>query len=387
MEDAIAATPTQDDMVDMEGFDEGNTDARGKMKKNLLNKDVGITELNLARSCWMAGALLPYKVLIEKLQVTRVPQQHLAARRIREFYMQMEMCWIGTRETEPLYPNTPFQDWMKKMQAQGDEDLVKAVCLECRAFCSVLVHAVKGRLKPTWDHIQALELIDPMGPDLTRFATPPVWDALRDICKRRGLEFDKCRDQILQQRVTMLSLDKERKGQIICDLVGYLRDQRQAILQSNLETETPDLDKLRCAVFSIALVSAFVESLFSRMDYNQSKIRSRLSDDMMSAVLHVHDTVVGDPQQPLSTNLKLKTHVISMTEKQNMMKHVGTIVCKVFEDGQRYHGRIFNVDYHEVYARWMYKVRYVDGDVEDYWRCELDLLKCRCTDVDNIVVE
>ena len=110
-----------------------------------------------------------------------------------------------------------------------------------------------------------------MGPDLTRFATPPVWDALNDICDRRGLQFDKCREQIVQQRTSMISLDQVRKGQVVGDLVGYFREQRQALLRSKLETETAELDKLRCAIFSIALVSAFVESLFSKMEYNQNK--------------------------------------------------------------------------------------------------------------------
>ena len=168
--------------------------------------------------------------------------------------------------------------------------------------------------------------------------------------------------------------------------MGYFREQRQALLRPKLETETAELDKLRCAIFSIALVSAFVESLFSKMEYNQSKSRSSLSDKMMSAILHVHDAVVGDPMQPLTSNLKLRTHVMSITEKEKMMQNVGAVVCKVF-DGRRYHGRIFDVDYHEIHARWMYRVSYSDSDchrdTEDYWTCEIDNLKCRCADLDH----
>ena len=383
MEEAAASAPAQEDMVAEEEFDSGNTAARGRKKKNLLNADVGITEINLARSCWMAGALLPYKVLVEKLQVTGCPQQHLAARRIREFYMQMEVGWIGTRDTDPMYPNTPFQNWMKEMTRQGKQPLVKLVCLECRSFCSVLIDAVRARLKPTWDYIQALELVDPMGPDMTRFAKPTVWEALQDLCKRRDINFDSVRQQIIDEHASMLSLPKDTKNRIIHDLVGYCRDKRAALAQANLATDTAELDKLRCAVFSIALVSAFVESLFSKMDYNQSKIRSRLADDTMTAVLHVHDAVVADPMKPLETGMTLKTHVVSMLDKQKMMKHVGKVVCKLFEDGERYHGRIIGIDYHEVYARWMYKAQYADGDCEDYWRSELEILECRCTDVDH----
>ena len=103
---------------------------------------------------------------------------------------------------------------------------------------------------------------------------------------------------------------------------------------------------------------------------------------MMSAILHVRDAVVGDPMVPLTSNLKLRTHVMCITEKEKMMQNVGAVVCKVF-DGRRYHGRIFDVDYHEIYARWMYKVKYSDGDTEDYWTCEIDNLKCRCADLDH----
>jgi hypothetical protein len=171
-------------------------------------------------------------VLVEKLQVTRCPQQHLTARRIREFYMQMEMGWVGTRDNEPLYPNTPFQEWMKKMRAEDKDDLVKLMKMECRAFSAVLLEAVRNRLQPTWQHIQALELIDPMGPDLARFAKPPVWDALKDICSRRSLDFDKCRQQIIQERAKMPNLDDLTRGRVRNDLVGYCRKRREAALRS-----------------------------------------------------------------------------------------------------------------------------------------------------------
>jgi hypothetical protein len=147
-----------------------------------------------------------------------------------------------------------------------------------------------------------------------------------------------------------------------------------------LATDTADLDDLRIAVFSIALVSSFVESLFSKMDYNQSKIRNRLGSGMMSAILHIHDEVLGDPMKPLSSNMELKTTAVVMVEKEAMMKHVGKIVCKLW-NGRRYHGRIVDVTFHEVYARWMYVVHYTDGDREDYWRSELQLVLCRCENV------
>lgn len=90
-------------------------------------------------------------------------QQHLAARRIREFYAQLSYGWIGTRTSEPMFPNAAFQEWIQTMTDAGQSDLVKLVKQECRAFASVLIASVKKRLEPYWSYIQSLELIDPLG--------------------------------------------------------------------------------------------------------------------------------------------------------------------------------------------------------------------------------
>ena len=37
---------------------------------------------------------------------------------------------------------------------------------------------------------------------------------------------------------------------------------------------------------------------------------------------------------------------------------------------------------HDVHAQYMYRVVYSDGDEEDYWRHELEMIKCRCREVD-----
>ena len=352
MEAAAASAPNQEDLVEAEGFDEGNNRAKNRMQKNLLNKDVGITEVNLARSCWMAGVLLPYTVLVQKLQTTKLPQQHLAARRLREFYMQLQVGWVGSTDTEPLYPSTEFQDWIKHMKGQEDDysDLIDFVKQECRSFAGVFLAAVRKRLEPTWNWIQAVELIDPRGPDLARFATQPVWDALQDFCKRRNLNFDMCRQQIIQDRSRAPSLDPMTRTLILHDLVGYCRERQRSFISSGTETDSPDLDSLRVAVFSLGLVSAFVESLFSKMEYTQSKSRSRLGSDMMSSILHVHDATIADPNKPLRPLLELKTTTPSMGDMVKMKKHINKVVCKVFNDGNRYHGRVVGVDFHEIYA-------------------------------------
>ena len=60
-----------------------------------------------------------------------------------------------------------------------------------------------------------------------------------------------------------------------------------------------EYDELCQAIFGIPLTSSFVESLFSKMIYNQSKIRTRLNDTNKSSILYLHDTSLSDPQKSL----------------------------------------------------------------------------------------
>ena len=144
------------------------------------------------------------------------------------------------------------------------------------------------------------------------------------------------------------------------------------------DSPTPECDLLCQAFFSIPLTSSFVESLFSKMTYNQSKIRTRLADKTMSAVLHLHDAALADPQKSLPSAMTLKVLIPrSLHDKLTMNKHIGDQVCAVF-DGDRYHGEVTKVIFHEVHAQYMYHVVYTDGDEEDYWRHELEMIQCRC---------
>ena len=166
--EAAASAPTQAQLTAADDFDEGDTDARGRRCKNLLNKNVGLCDLNCGRAAYLSGVLKPYKVLVEALQRTDQPEQHLAARRFRTFYMVMQTSWIGSTEYEPMYACRALREWSQQMEELGKHELVALVKTECRSFASVLVASVKERVEATWNHIQALELIDPLGPDLGR---------------------------------------------------------------------------------------------------------------------------------------------------------------------------------------------------------------------------
>ena len=363
-----------------DGFDVGRVGARGRKSKNMLNRDVGLTDLNCGRCAYLSGALKPYKVLIEQMQRTELPEQHLMARRIRHFYMVMKQSWVGTPESEPMFACRAFQEWQEEMLDAGKTDLVKLVKQECRAFSSVLVSSIKERLKTTWNYLQALELIDPLGPDLDRYVTPELWEALNDLCDRRDIDFHNCQEQILEMRANVPNLSAIDKAMIQADLRGYLQQRHQSFVVTLTPSPTPEYDTFCTAVFAIPLTSAFVETLFSKMNYNQHKIRNRLRDDTMSSILHVHDAVVPDPQRCLPSDLSLKVSVRrSLSDRLRMEKRIGERVCDVFQ-GERFHGEITEIIFHEIHAQYMYHVRYEDDDVHDYWRHELELIICRCED-------
>ena len=295
--------------------------------------------------------------------------------------MVLTTGWIGTEDTQPVYPSRAFREWTEEMLQDGKLELVDLVKAECRAFASVLVTSTKERLKNDWNHIQALELIDPVGPELDRHATPEVWDALRDLCSRRDIDFDLAREQIINFRAEAKDLDNRDRSRLRSDLCGYLRERHKGFVASHTVTPTPEMDLLCVAVFSISVVSAFVESLFSKMAYNQSKIRSRLGDNVMSSILHVHDSALPDPESALESQLQLKVKVPhSIDDKMTMSKCIGKRVCQKF-DGVLYHGTVVEVIFHDVHAQYMYHVEFDDQDEADYWRHELDMITCRCTDV------
>ena len=100
----------------------------------------------------------------------------------------------------------------------------------------------------------------------------------------------------------------------------------------------------------------------------------------MSAILHVHDALLPDPQKKLSPDITLKVmRPTSHRDKLQMSKHIGTRVCQLF-DGVRHHGEVTELKFHDVHAQHVHHVVYSDGDECDYWRHELEVVKCCCDD-------
>ena len=134
----------------------------------------------------------------------------------------------------------------------------------------------------------------------------------------RGIDFDKVQEQIVNARADADQLDDVERSAIRADLCGFLRQRHAEYVRQNDTCPTPELDQLCAAVFSISIVSAYVESLFSKMEYNQNKTRNRLKDSTMSAILHVHDAVLPTPEKRLPLSLDLQLH--SQPVMQHKMK-------------------------------------------------------------------
>ena len=185
------------------------------------------------------------------------------------------------------------------------------------------------------------------------------------------------------------------REEIQTDLLQYYHSQRRArVAVGGDDPQTRCLHEYAIAVFSIPIVSAFVESLFSKMNYNQNKSRNRLLDETTTSILHVHDTVVPNPLLPLDGKISLRCNKDNNTvNKRKHTKNVGRKVCCIFEvegrnDGhmERFHGEVTSVEYDEEYADWMYHVLYYafEGHPEDhvdYFRDEIEPLWCTCENV------
>ena len=391
--EASESAPSQTELVVADGMDTG---AVGHLpqtrRKYLLNKDVGLNDLNMGRSAYLAGALRPYTVLTQQLQTSLWPTQHMAARRIRSYYRQMVSHWIGTPHDPPTMSGRLFQEWKRCMVNKGKHELVELVTKECKAFCGVMVQSHKERLAPYWNSIQALELIDPSGP--ARYATEEVWEAAEDICARRNIDSTTLRTAVNAQRAEYPDLNPVDREQIQADLIQYYASKHRLAVAGGDSGISRCLNDYAIAVFSISIVSAFVESLFSKMNYNQSKRRSRLLDTTTTSILHVHDTVVPSPLLPLDGKFPLRCNKDNNTvNKRKHTKNVGRKVCCMFEvegrdDGytRRYHGEVTSVEYDEEYAEWLYHVVYEafeghEEDHADYFRDEIEPLWCRCENV------
>ena len=136
------------------------------------------------------------------------------------------------------------------MEEAGKEKLVDLIKKECRAFAVMIVASMKERLSADWNYIQTLELIDPLGPSLELRATDDVWEALRDLCDRRNLDYDDVKEQILQIQAEAEDLDRGSRELIKHDLRSYLQDRHAGFVRAQKPSPTKDYDAFCLVVFT-----------------------------------------------------------------------------------------------------------------------------------------
>ena len=96
--------------------------SRGKRSK-LLSEAKGLTNVNYGINSMMADILLPYTILVQKLQTTSTPVAHRVCHWVHQFFNQMNRSFLGESPTWGL----KFKEWRAKVKASctSQEDFEK----------------------------------------------------------------------------------------------------------------------------------------------------------------------------------------------------------------------------------------------------------------------
>ena len=160
---------------------QGMADGTSK-KSKLISERIGLTNQMLGIDAVMADALLPYKVLIERLQVQTSPIGHCVRRWITVFF----------RETNEKFLENggKFGKHFQKWQARDDvsDALADQVKNMGRTFVFHFLTNCRFRLQPYWQLLMAMETINPCAPYKL---SPDAWTGVIDLCKRVGMTADQ----------------------------------------------------------------------------------------------------------------------------------------------------------------------------------------------------
>ena len=222
-------------------------------------------------------------------------------------------------------------------EGAGKKSLVDAVDLYGKQLSSEWVAAYHRRLEPYLEYYRAMELIDPISPDVE--IAPAVWSAVKDIYEHFGLAFAEVKKEILDMRDSAENLsrsdakrcrekyyhDMVRVSIPHCMLTRQLSQVKVLIqlyvyiylvfvLLHRLKTSLP-----MCAVLISSRSPKSFSSFPSRpcsskaflvlSNYNKDKTRSSLKDETVANIIHTKDLepVVGNPAQPFSQEAVLNT--------------------------------------------------------------------------------
>ena len=145
----------------------------------------------------------------------------------------------------------------------------------------------RHRLRPYWQIILAMETINPCAPYR---ASCQAWEGVRDLCTRVGMSPEEGVAVVRQ-----LKIQKDRAGdwslaQVKACTNNLLRFYHSRLASDKQVVRQPDFplaNKFATIIFSLHLASSIIETYFSKTRYAKNKHRSRLSDDLASATLHI----------------------------------------------------------------------------------------------------
>ena len=130
------------------------------------------------------------------------------------------------------------------------------------------------------NYFECFELIDPAAPNLqANDEDSGAWYACHEICRRRELDYNKVRTDVLALRAYAPGFAQFDREDLKKNLLRwYYKGRAKA---------WPDLESFARCVFVMAFETVLAESLFSYLNLNKSGHRSRLTDEKVGAILHI----------------------------------------------------------------------------------------------------
>ena len=337
-----------------------------KNRCKLLSERVGLTAQMLGIDAIMLDALTPYKVLVERLQTQIVPIGHRVRHWISAMFRQLDHSFLSD---EPSY-GPYFQAW--KERADATPELTNQIEVMGRRYVYYFLKDTKYRLRPYWKFILASETINPCAPATI---APSAWEGVQDLCRRASLSADKTRkviDELKQQHDEAAEWNRAKDRFCKSNLLRFYRDR----LETDGGTKYGNANVFAQIVFSIYYVSSAIETYFSKTRYIKNKHRSRMSDELSSATLHLQQLRVLihaeqlQPSDSMMIDLERAINYLESSLDNLRRKYVDKRIVKNFDEGdgtvRQYSGCISSVDWSRTDGTHLFHVVYdSDSDEED----------------------
>ena len=325
----------------------------------------------------MDDALGPYKILIERLQIQYQPIAHRVRRWYRDLFHDLNYMFLQNNST--FGPS--FQQWV--MRDSVNEELADQVKAMGRHFVYNFLKNLRHRLTPYWKIFLAVETINPCGPHRT---SPVAWEGVRDLCVRVGMTESKaeaCVANLQKQKDDAGEWNLAETKACTSNLLRFYHDRLMSERDEGANPAYPLANDFATLVFSLHVASAIIETYFSRTKYAKNIYRSKLSDDLASATLHLqdlrdlHDIQILESSGDRTIDFRAAMTFIENGIKELRKKYLGSKVTKIFfdEDQQKlrnYSGEVTDVHFSREDGCYLFRTEYDnDNDVEEMELWEL----------------